>query len=160
MESRCRAAALLLLLLQPGCLSAGNDAPPRAQEVQEAWTRFEKAWTPSLDPMRPPGDPVWKLQYEALILSMRSGKEPAPLADHAAVKQWAELAHSLLRDPSPEAAATRRALAEFDLARLDTARLGGAAPEFELTDLTGKTWRLSQMRGKKNVALIFLGHAG
>ena len=160
MKSCIRAVVLLLFLLPPGNVFAGDDAPPTAKAVEEAWTRFAKAWTPSLDPMRPLGDPVWRTQYEALVVSMRSGKEPAPILDHAAVTQFAKRVRNLLKDAAPDAVATRRAVAEFDLAKLDSARLGAPAPDFELTDLAGKTWQLSKLRGKKNVALIFLGYAG
>jgi hypothetical protein len=55
-------------------------------------------------------------------------------------------------DPEP----TRRALLEYDLARMDGAQLGKAAPEFALADTTGKTWRLSELTGKKMVVLVFL----
>ena len=159
MKSCIRCVALVLCLLQPGNFLGAQDPPPPAKTVQEAWTRFEKAWTPYPD-MRPLGDPVWKFQYEALVLSMRFGKESAPVPEHAAVTQFAKRVRNLLRDTSPEATATRRALAEFDLANLDSAQLGAPAPDFELTDLAGKAWQLSRLRGKKNVALIFLGYAG
>ena len=39
---------------------------------------------------------------------------------------------------------------------MDSARLGETAPDFTLTDYTGKTYRLSQFRGKRTVILRFL----
>jgi hypothetical protein len=58
----------------------------------------------------------------------------------------------VLRGP----AAIRKAATDFDLAKLDSARLGQAAPDFSLSDLSGKTYRLEQFRGKKAVVLTFL----
>jgi hypothetical protein len=134
--------------------------------VEESWARLEQSGMPFRAAMRLLGDPIWKLQYEALVLSAKSPKDAQALLDNMAskgpspVKKWAESVRTLLREDSPEAAATRRALAEFDLAKLDSARYGAPAPDFELTDLVGKTWKLSQFKGKKAVALVFLGHAG
>ncbi len=36
-----------------------------------------------------------------------------------------------------------------------TLKVGDAAPEIELTAHTGETWKLSDMKGKKNVVLAF-----
>jgi peroxiredoxin len=36
------------------------------------------------------------------------------------------------------------------------AHLGKAAPEFAVADTSGKTWPLSDFRGKKSVVLVFL----
>jgi HEAT repeat protein len=80
--------------------------------------------------------------------------------------------HILKNDPSPEirrvmavalkgelrdnAPAIRKALAEFDPAAIESARLGQRAPDFSLTDTAGKVVRLSQFRGHKIVVLVFL----
>lgn len=170
MQSCLRAVAFVLLLHQPAYFFAGEkhsaDLRPIAKTPQAVWAQFEKAWTPSLDPMRPLGDPVWKIQFEAVVMSAKAGKEAMPVLDNAvsngspAVKHWAGLVRSLLQSNAPEAAATRRALAEVDLAKIDSARYGELAPDFELADLSGKTWRLSQLKGKKDVALVFLGYNG
>jgi peroxiredoxin len=47
-------------------------------------------------------------------------------------------------------------LAAYDLARMDTARVGLPAPDFTLTDVDGRRVRLSDYRGKKAVALVFI----
>jgi len=39
---------------------------------------------------------------------------------------------------------------------MDSARVGELAPDFILTDFTGKAYRLSQFRGKKTVVLRFI----
>jgi hypothetical protein len=57
-------------------------------------------------------------------------------------------------DPG-DPAALRPLLAGYDLAAMDTARLGRLAPDFVLTDILGNTHRLSQFRGKKTVVLEF-----
>jgi HEAT repeat protein len=65
------------------------------------------------------------------------------------------LAWALERDDRAAAADTRKALIDYDLARIDSARLDGPAPDFTLTDTSGKTHRLSDFRGKKAVILVF-----
>jgi hypothetical protein len=65
---------------------------------------------------------------------------------------------ALRRDDKPNPGAIRKALRDFDLATMDTARLGRMAPDFALPDELGKTRRLSQFRGKKMVILEF--HSG
>jgi HEAT repeat protein len=62
----------------------------------------------------------------------------------------------LTRDDEPNPEPIRKALAEYDLARMDSAQVGKPAPDFTLTDASGKTWRLRDCRGKKTVVLIFL----
>ncbi len=49
----------------------------------------------------------------------------------------------------------RRDLAAFDLTRLDTARVGAAAPDFTLEGALGGSYRLSSFRGRP-VVLIFV----
>jgi HEAT repeat protein len=65
------------------------------------------------------------------------------------------LAAALERTDPPNQAEMRKALAEYDLGKLDSARLGQPAPDFTLADYTGKTCRLSQFRGK-TVVLRFI----
>lgn len=65
------------------------------------------------------------------------------------------MAAALERADRPNLAEMRRALAEYDLRSMDSARLGHIAPDFILTDYTGKTHRLSQFRGK-TVVLRFI----
>jgi len=66
------------------------------------------------------------------------------------------MAWALEREDGPEAApAIRRALADYDLARMDSAQLGRVAPDFALSDPSGTKYNLSQFRGKKDVILVF-----
>ena len=65
------------------------------------------------------------------------------------------MAAALERADRPNLAEMRKALAEYDLRNLDSARLGQTAPDFTLTGYSGKTYRLSQFRGK-TVVLRFI----
>jgi HEAT repeat protein len=58
-------------------------------------------------------------------------------------------------DAATAAAVVRKALSEYDLSKIDTARLDERAPDFSLTDAFGKTYRLGDFRGKKSVVLKF-----
>jgi hypothetical protein len=62
----------------------------------------------------------------------------------------------LTRDDQPNLEPIRQALRNYDLVRIDSARLGKPAPDFTLADTSGKTWHLAQFRGKKAVVLICL----
>jgi hypothetical protein len=62
----------------------------------------------------------------------------------------------LTRDDEPNPEPIRKALRDYDLARMDSARLGKPAPDLTLEDASGKTWHLRQFRGRKAVVLIFL----
>jgi hypothetical protein len=66
------------------------------------------------------------------------------------------MAAALARDDRPNPAQLRKLLADYDLGKMDSARLGELAPDFTLTDFDGKTHRLSQFRGKKTVVLRFI----
>lgn len=68
----------------------------------------------------------------------------------------AHVGFALDRDDKPDPAALRKRLAGYDLAKMNTAVVGKAAPEFELTDATGKTYKLSDFKGKKAVVLVFV----
>jgi HEAT repeat protein len=68
------------------------------------------------------------------------------------------LAAAFERDDRPDPAAFRKQLANYDLRDMDRARLGEIAPDFTLTDYTGKAYRLSQFRGKQSVVLRFILH--
>jgi HEAT repeat protein len=66
------------------------------------------------------------------------------------------MAAALERADRPNQAELRKALADYDLSNMDSARIGELAPDFTLTDFTGKAYRLSQFRGKKAVVLRFI----
>jgi hypothetical protein len=66
------------------------------------------------------------------------------------------MAAALSRNDRPNPAQLRKLLADYDLRQLDSARLGEMAPDFTLTDFSGKAYRLSQFRGKKTVVLRFI----
>jgi hypothetical protein len=62
----------------------------------------------------------------------------------------------MTRDDEPNPEPIRRALRDYDLARMDSAHVGKPAPDFTLADSSGKIWHLRQFRGKKAVVLILL----
>ena len=66
------------------------------------------------------------------------------------------MAAALERADRPNLAKMRKELADYDLRSLDSARLGQTAPDFTLTDFGGKTYRLSQFRGKTVVVRFIL----
>ena len=66
-----------------------------------------------------------------------------------------EMAAALRRHDKPNPAALRKQLAEYDLKRIDSARLGKPAPDFSLVDSSGREDRLGEFRGKKAVLLVF-----
>ncbi len=66
----------------------------------------------------------------------------------------AHVGFTLDRDDKP--VALQKMLAGYDLAKMNTAVVGKAAPEFELTDATGKTHKLADFKGKKAVVLVFV----
>jgi hypothetical protein len=103
------------------------------------------------------GDPGWKVRMEALVRLVKAGPAAGPVLEEAlnkespAARALATQALAVLRGP----AAIRKAVTAYDLSKLDSARLGHVAPDFSLTDLSGKAYRLSQFRGKKAVVLTF-----
>jgi HEAT repeat protein len=66
------------------------------------------------------------------------------------------MAAALERADRPNQAELQKALADYDLSKMDSARVGELAPDFTLTDFTGKSYRLGQFRGKKAVVLRFI----
>src|SRR5262249_814251 len=60
------------------------------------------------------------------------------------------------REDRPGPAALRPAPADYHLRPLDNAAGGEAAADFGVTDFRGKTYRLSQFRGKTTVVLRFI----
>ena len=68
----------------------------------------------------------------------------------------AHVGFALDRDDKSDPAVLRKLLAGYDVAKMDTAVVGKSAPEFELTDATGKTHKLADLKGKKAVVLVFV----
>src|SRR5262249_54079696 len=103
------------------------------------------------------GDPGWKVRMEALVQLVRAGPAAVPLLreamkkDSPAARAFATQVLAVIRGPE----AIRKAVTAYDLAKLDSARLGQVAPDFSLSDLSGKDYRLSQFRDKKAVVLTF-----
>jgi hypothetical protein len=159
-----RTALVLALLLQftaPARMIAGQKKPDAApgEAARDTLVKFDKDWKeytnePNL------GDPRWKLKMETLVRLARAGQAAIPLLEEAAKKdskwsastrQLAEELLGLLRKPQ-----WCKALADYDLAQMDSARIGKLAPDFALKDATGTTYRLSQFRDKKIVVLAFV----
>jgi hypothetical protein len=155
--------ALLPLLFAPAVTKAGEAKPdPAAVEkaARDALTKFDKGWK---DYTNEPnyGDPRWKLKVETLVRLAKAGPAAVPFLEAAAKdgSPWAPHgrtlaadAREILRGP----AAVRDRLAGYDLAQMDTAQVGKAAPDFTLADAKGDAYRLGQFRGKKAVVLTFL----
>lgn len=68
----------------------------------------------------------------------------------------ATIRSALERKDKSNADALRRAWAEYDLTKMNTARIGKPAPDFALTTFGGKRVKLSDFRGKQTVVLRFI----
>ncbi|MGM0485505.1 MAG: HEAT repeat domain-containing protein [Planctomycetota bacterium] len=64
--------------------------------------------------------------------------------------------YALERRPGSPVASVADSLRDWDVQRLDAARVGEMAPDFSLTSLSGETVALSSFRSRKSVALVFL----
>jgi hypothetical protein len=60
----------------------------------------------------------------------------------------AHVGFAIDRDDKPDPTMLRRLLAGYDLTKMNTAVVGKAAPKFELTDATGKSYKLADFKGK------------
>ena len=152
--------ALLVLLTAATPASAEDKKPdPDAEKAaREALANFDKNWKdytnePNL------GDPRWKLKMEVRVRLAQAGPAAFPLLEEAAkegskwsasTREFADETLGLLRKDE-----LRKALADYDLAQMDSARVGKLAPDFALKDATGKTHRMSQFRDKI-VVLTFI----
>lgn len=99
--------------------------------------------------------------YASIALGSIAGDLPPDLArdilrhdPHMMVRARLELA--LSRGAPCGETTTRDRLAQYDLTQMGTAHVGAAAPDFTLSDLNGKPCRLSDFRGEKSVALVFV----
>jgi hypothetical protein len=139
--------ALLTVLAQPLLASEPPTDPRQADKmVRDILVQIDKA------------EPGWKERFEALLSLAKAGPAVVPVLEKALkdptgpAPRFAAYAHRILSGPAD----VTKALADFDPKKIDTARLGQRAPDFTLSDPTGKAYRLSQYRGKKTVVLIFL----
>ena len=48
------------------------------------------------------------------------------------------------------------ALVEWDSKQINSAKIGSVAPDFQLANLSGTNYRLSDFRGKQAVVLVFI----
>jgi hypothetical protein len=154
--------ALLPVFTAPSLLyGRGKTTDPAGEKAaREALARFDKGWK---DYTNEPnyGDPRWKLKMETLVRLAKAGPAVVPLLESAAKTNspWSPSARELaarVLEIGRGPAAARQALADYDLAQMDTAHTGKAAPDFALDDALGNTHRLSQFRGKKTVILAFV----
>ena len=66
------------------------------------------------------------------------------------------LGYTLGREATRVDSAVVEELAQWDPAKMDTAKVGEAAPDFELEALNGEKVRLGEYRGKSPVVLVFI----
>ncbi len=154
---------LLSLLSAFARVHGGEDNPDSATAVKaarEALMKLDKDWKP-YDNKPNLDDPRWKALMEALVQVIRAGRAAVPVLEDAAKKgsHWSDSTRDfaakvlkVVRGPG----AVRTAIADYDLAKMDTARVGKPAPDFALPDAGGDTYRLSQFRGNKVVVLTFV----
>src|SRR5262245_50867127 len=157
--------AFLLALLNPlssGALLSGgeNERDHAAKAAHAALAKLDKCWKPydnkpNLDDQR------WKVLMEGLVDVVRAGPAATPVLEAAAKvgSPWSESTRAfaakvlqIVQGP----ALVRNAIADYDLAKMDTARVGKPAPDFALTDAGGKSYGLIQFRGKRVVVLTFV----
>lgn len=134
-ETRVFAAQVLALLADP----AARPALQAALRDKQAAVRLY-----ALDALSLGG----KLPMEKPYVALAKSDPNRDVKSHATF--------AMERDDQPRPDALRRALREFDLNKLDTAKLGKEAPSFSLTDPNGKKVQLSDYRGKMNVVLVFV----
>ncbi len=154
--------AILFIVATSAIRAAADEAGRGANEkaVRSALKKFDQNWQ---DYTNEPnfGDPRWKLKMETLVGVCRAGSVAIPFLQAAAKEDspWAPHTRNLatelieiLRGPKE----MREAVAGYDLEQIDSAKFGKQAPDFVLADVAGKTWRLSDLRGKKTVVVTFI----
>ncbi len=99
--------------------------------------------------------------YSTIARSSITGGLPNELAEdilkhdpQSMVRARLELAR--LQGQNTNLTSARSGLESYDLSTMDSARVGTPAPDFSLVDLDGHRHRLSDYRGKKNVAVVFV----
>jgi hypothetical protein len=154
---------LLSLLSASARVRGGEDNPDSTtavKAVHEALMKLDKGWKP-YDNRPNLDDPRWKVLMEALVQVVRAGLGAVPVLEAAAKKgsPWSDSTRAFAAKVLQLAqgpAALRNAIAEYDLPKMDIARVGKPAPDFALPDAGGELCRLSQFRGKKVVVLAFV----
>jgi hypothetical protein len=145
----------------PVLLEALQTGPPSTRELAAQALVFvaDPATRPALDKSLSDQESSVRI-YASNALSMFGRLKPTEQYRRLREQdKWAvrrHMAFALERDDQPDPDALRKVLAGYDLARMDTARLGQLAPDFSLTDVRGQTYRLGQFRDKKPVLLLFL----
>ena len=106
---------------------------------------------------RKPGVRLYAIQALSMFRPLPRTKENERILTKDPTKYGVRpmMAAALEREDRPNQAQMRKTLAEYDLRNLDSARIGQFAPDFTLTDFTGKPHRLSEFRGK-TVVLRFI----
>ncbi len=147
----------------PVLLEGLKSASPSAREfAAQALVLFADAsCRPALE--QAVADPIAGVRLHAILALSNLG--PLPRTEkHLQMlagdpNKWgvrAAMAAALERNDQPNPAALRKALADYDLSKMDTARVGHTAPDFTLSDYAGKTYRLSEFRGKQAVVVRFI----
>ncbi len=161
LRQRVQAALVLGLLGTCTRVQGEGDKPDPAavKAVREALTKLDRGWKP-YDNKPNLDDSRWKVQMEALVQVVKAGPAAVPVLETAAkegspwsgsTRAFAVKVLAIVRGPT----AVRKAVADYDLAAMDTARVVKPAPDFALPDAGGETYRLSQFRGK-TVVLTFI----
>ena len=155
---------LMLALVSPFSASAfvnGAEQKPDSaseQAARDALSRFDKHWKPYTNEPNL-GDPRWK-KMEVRVRLARAGPAALPLVEEAAKpgSKWSASTRELAEESLPmlREDELRKALADYDLAQMDSARVAKLAPDFALKDANGKAHRLSEFRDKKLVVLAFV----
>jgi hypothetical protein len=153
--------ALVSLFTAPAFVNGAEQKPDSASEqaARDALSRFDKHWKPYTNEPNL-GDPRWKLKMEVRVRLAQASPAALPLLEEAARpgSKWSVSTRELAEESLPllREGELRKALADYDLAWMDRARVGNLAPDFALKDATGKTYRLSEFRDKKLVVLAFV----
>lgn len=107
-------------------------------------------------------DPVVRSQAVISLAQIKCLKALPVLEQHAQndpsrdVKHQCDLAiHRIKNYQGPEIDLAD-AYAGLDETKFEQVRVGKQAPDFALTDVDGKSWKLSDFRGKKDVVLIWI----
>ena len=166
-DCRARMEALVRLAqigsaAAPVLLEALQDSKPATREfaAQALVLLAESTVQPALeralvDPT--PGVRLYAIQALSMLCPLPRNKDNERIltTDPSIFGVRPMMAAALERTDRPSLAEMRTALAEYDLRKMDSARVGQTAPDFILTDYAGKTVRLSQFRGK-TVVLRFI----